>query len=591
MRSRPLTWLLLSVMLFLTGVWCWRSGDRQAAERPFALPPQPHPPSPVFDASRIAAPLPLPLQEADEKLLPSPATQHATCNTRTSALRLTNTPTPLRQLLHRPTALLLENAQLDTVEPLTLPIPDHLRANDDPGAYVVQSRAPPDNAFRARLEGAGAVIAAYIPNRAYLVRASVATAQQLQADPLTRAVLPYEPYFKLQPPLLALAVAQQPLPEDQALELLLFSGADTEARDELNRLGVRVVSQETSPFGPVLTVRSDGTSAQATSSSFERGAAVLPALARIPGVQGIGPARKRVPSNDLSRARIAVAADSVASGTYLNLTGSNVLVSVCDSGVDTNHPDLLGRVFCDVPTSGVDSNGHGTHVAGIIAGSGFESTTGTNASGSMMPPVSLQFRGQAPAAQIFAMTASSDPSPASDTYLQETAALNNALISNNSWHYANDSYYDLAAARYDAATRDALPGVSGSQPILFVFGAGNAGSGADDGSGSVPDSIQSPATAKNVITVGAIEQPRHITNRVCQTNQPWLGLTDTNNQVAAFSSRGNVGVGIEGNFGRFKPDVVAPGTFVISARSTQWNQAAYYSPTNGACDTSTSSAT
>ena len=51
--------------------------------------------------------------------------------------------------------------------------------------------------------------------------------------------------------------------------------------------------------------------------------------------------------------------------------------------------------------------------------------------------------------------------------------------------------------------------------------------------------------------------------------------------MAAFSSRGNVGVGIEGEFGRFKPDVVAPGTFVVSARSTQWDQLAYYSPTNG----------
>ena len=50
--------------------------------------------------------------------------------------------------------------------------------------------------------------------------------------------------------------------------------------------------------------------------------------------------------------------------------------------------------------------------------------------------------------------------------------------------------------------------------------------------------------------------------------------------MAAFSGRGNVGVGIEGEFGRFKPDVVAPGTFVVSARSTQWDQAAYYQPTN-----------
>ena len=224
---------------------------------------------------------------------------------------------------------------------------------------------------------------------------------------------------------------------------------------------------------------------------------------------------------------------------YLGLTGSNVLVNVNDSGVDATHPDLTNRVRSDLPISSTDTNGHGTHVAGIIAGSGVESTTVTNASGSIMPAVDFQFRGMAPAAQLFVMAADPNAGPSSsDAYLQETAARTNAFISNNSWHYGNDTAYDLAAASYDAAVRDALPEVPGSQPLLFVFGAGNAGNGADDGTGGSPDSIQSPGTAKNVITVGAIEQPRGITNEVwqcslvngtnvCQTNQPWLGMTDS----------------------------------------------------------------
>src|SRR5262249_25683599 len=41
-----------------------------------------------------------------------------------------------------------------------------------------------------------------------------------------------------------------------------------------------------------------------------------------------------------------------------------------------------------------------------------------------------------------------------------------------------------------------------------------------------------------------------------------------------------VGIGLEGVAGRFKPDVVAPGTFVVSTRSQQWDQGAYYNPTN-----------
>ena len=40
--------------------------------------------------------------------------------------------------------------------------------------------------------------------------------------------------------------------------------------------------------------------------------------------------------------------------------------------------------------------------------------------------------------------------------------------------------------------------------------------------------------------------------------------------MAAFSSRGNSGIGIEGDFGRFKPDVVAPGAFIISTRAHNW---------------------
>src|SRR5262249_537742 len=50
--------------------------------------------------------------------------------------------------------------------------------------------------------------------------------------------------------------------------------------------------------------------------------------------------------------------------------------------------------------------------------------------------------------------------------------------------------------------------------------------------------------------------------------------------VAGFSGRGNVGIGVEGKFGRFKPDVMAPGTFVISTKSQQWDTNSYYNPTS-----------
>src|SRR5690606_25315539 len=96
-------------------------------------------------------------------------------------------------------------------------------------------------------------------------------------------------------------------------------------------------------------------------------------------------------------------------------------------------------------------------------------------------------------------------------------------------------------------------------------------------------------TAKNVITVGALESYRLITNifytitnteidefsgvtnETVITNYPFAAMTDSSNQVAAFSSRGSVGIGLEGVSGRFKPDVVAPGTMLVAARSSGWN--------------------
>ena len=57
--------------------------------------------------------------------------------------------------------------------------------------------------------------------------------------------------------------------------------------------------------------------------------------------------------------------------------------------------------------------------------------------------------GKAPLATLFSVNFDD-----SDEELQAVAALTNALISNNSWNYG-DYLYDLAAASYDAAVRDA----------------------------------------------------------------------------------------------------------------------------------------
>jgi subtilisin-like proprotein convertase family protein len=501
---------------------------------------------------------------------------------------LSNTPKTIGELMNDPHAILLENALIEIGQPLNFSIPKHLQSQGDPGAYIVQARGPIDNVFRATLAVAGAQIVSYIPNNAYLVRISSGGAAGLAGQPPVQSVIPYEPYYKISSAMIGAAVSQKNLPENSVLTLGLFADSSQQTIDQIKSLGGTVVGTDRSPFGPIVRVVPP---------------ANWTALATLPGVQIVELAHRRALANDLARVTLGISTDTVTPMNYMNLSGLNVVVEVNDTGIDQTHPDFSknktaedpgaapialgsGRVTGYSPLSLVDTNGHGTHVAGIIAGNGWASSTINNPAQTPQGSVTnADYRGKAPAAKLYSFAALDNTGglDISDYELQSVPALTNALISNNSWDYDDDSY-NLAAASYDAAVRDALPYVTGSQPVLFVFAAGNDGGGDDTGTGGLPDTILSPGTAKNVITVGALEQLRDITNIVIDaagnSNAVWQGATDSGNEVASYSARGNVGIGTEGAFGRFKPDVVAPGSFVVSTRSAQWDTNAYYNPTN-----------
>lgn len=135
--------------------------------------------------------------------------------------------------------------------------------------------------------------------------------------------------------------------------------------------------------------------------------------------------------------------------------------------------------------------------------------------------------------------------------LQSEAYNDGARVSGNSWGASVAGDYNTDSQAYDALVRDAQPAGStfataGNQQMVIVFAAGNDGPGTG--------TVGSPGTAKNLITVGAAENVRAF------GGSDGSGVSDAGansaNDIIDFSSRGPCADG------RYKPDLVAPGTHV-----------------------------
>ena len=224
------------------------------------------------------------------------------------------------------------------------------------------------------------------------------------------------------------------------------------------------------------------------------------------------------------------------------------MVDITDEGIDKgvvpapagSHPDLFRNgnaastsriAYAHEATAGDadarDCGGHGTNVASIAAGyntqtgASFEDAQGFNYGLGISP------RSKVGATKIFNCAGNFDVTT-SITDLRSQAYARGARISNNSWGSSVGGAYNATAQEFDALARDAQPGVAGNQQITQVVSAGNSGAGAN--------TIGSPGTAKNVITVGASESVRAIG----ATDGCGVPDTGANNakDIIDFSSRG-----------------------------------------------------
>ncbi len=270
--------------------------------------------------------------------------------------------------------------------------------------------------------------------------------------------------------------------------------------------------------------------------------------------------------------------DGFESGTKLmkfdsvwakGFAGTGETVAFADTGMDTGdaaaiHPDFAGRVpqgFIHglFSKSWEDPMGHGTHVGGSVGGNG-DASNGTIKGGAISANIVPQSMWSPMLENL------SVPSKLKDMFGKAHSA--GARIHTNSWGSA------AAFGVYDSMAQQVDEYMHANPDFLILFAAGNNGEDADKDGRIDPGSVSTPGTAKNALTVGSSKnlvanggiQAKLIELKIGKEKwgvEPLASsrLSENDKGLAPFSSRGPT------SDGRLKPEVVAPGTNILSARS------------------------
>ena len=436
--------------------------------------------------------------------------------------------------------------------------------------WIVQFVGPVKPEWGDAVRELGGNIGNYVPDNAFLVRMTSEVKDQVSELDFVRWVGPYQPAYKISPVLMGIrgktspfafhnaeikAEAYKPTPIGN-LRVVVHKADDAEAvKQEVESLGGTVISAEKE----VLRISLD--------------AAHIEALAGLPSVQWIEPYARPKLFNDVAAGIIGVQPVWNKHG----LDGEGQIVAVADTGLDTGvndasmHEDFKGRIVVIYNLDGGTADrgtGHGTHVAGSVLGSGARSNGG--------------IRGMAFNARLVFQAAGDGlkgiPDDLNDLFKQSYD--DGARIFSNSWGSFNQLNPSSLYGQYTVPSQNIDKFVWDHKDAVILFAAGNEGR--DGGSNGVidPDSLCPEATAKNCITVGASEnnRPHGSVPRpgydIPYGTESWLAdfpvppistdhVSNNPDGMAAFSSRGPT----DGDF-RIKPDVVAPGTNILSVRSS-----------------------
>lgn len=271
-------------------------------------------------------------------------------------------------------------------------------------------------------------------------------------------------------------------------------------------------------------------------------ASAIETLAAEPAVAEINLVEQRSP-------QLHVSVPSLGAPTFWSAgyTGSGESVAVLDTGARTSHPAFAGlhmvnrvfldsgrwnRCFADDATSPEDRQGHGTHVAGIVAGRALPYLGVARGLGTLYN-LKISHRGTSDP-----NTGACNPSLAVADDRDVLAALDWAL-QNAPWIKIFNFSHGKKATSDDEPLARMFDYLADRYNLTLTVAAGNASEALLWGLLKVPGAITSPAIGYNVISVGAVNTQGTIDRR-----------DDT---AAGFSSMGPT------RGGRKKPDLAAPG--------------------------------
>ncbi len=410
---------------------------------------------------------------------------------------------------------------------------------------IVQFEGPVGIEQVQTLEGAGFRVIGYFPENAYVVDPRLAGDGTAVKLPGVTGTTEFWPGLKFSPAL------------DGPMEAGILGG------EEYSTLRVLTFYDDPDLL-PALSQRSPEVK-KVSPTRYELSLPVtdLRGLVRLDAVSWLEPTVTLELKNDV--ATTIIGADTIRD-TY-GLDGTGQVVGIADSGCDTgvdNHAtngdmiaDLDNRVKLAnwAGTSPDDTNGHGTHVTGSVAGNGASS------SGSI--------KGMAPNASVFFQGIMTDGgsllTPSDLRMLFSQAYENGSRVHTNSWG-SSGLYGDYITECFEVDDF-----MFDNPQMLILFAAGNDGWDSNSDGKIDANSVSPPATAKNCLTVGASENLRGSGGLQLSWNQAFGYPTNpirndrmSNNSrgLAAFSARGPL------DDGRLKPDIVAPGTNILSLRSS-----------------------